>query len=566
MSEAMSNPATEIVLPQTYYLDNFWKLLSSVSTLYEDLLTPSETEFLRDFSALSHEGQCLYVRLLSRQGEVFRRDRVHYDEIPTLDTTCEELTKKNFLRPPEQAGIENLLPKMLRAELDDLCRSLCPKLSFKKLRKHQLITALCEHVEEQDLLHTILSNTDFLFLSRWEATRTFRLLFFGSLSYDLTDFVLQDLGIFRYESYPILRDVRLFSTRQAIDEVLMLSEIRSAVSLLLEASVLDDAIKWAEPVLTHEGSWCETSTRYVESILFRIGRELERKKRHQEALRYLERATVPPARERRARILVVLARYDEAFEICEQMIAAPRDEVEADVARRIQRTIHKKRGESVPKVSRKRRQQLTLSLVKDERNVEWAALVELERRQQKGFHGENALWMSLFGLAFWDIIFAPVRGAFQHPFQRGPLDLHRLSFRTLRETQIDARIERLYEGAGSALILRHAREKWGIANYFVHWEWLSLERLRAVLDVLPPAHLAAICDRLSRDIKRYRRGFPDLFVWTQQAPGYQLYEVKGPGDQLRPEQTSWLDFFDNHDIPAAILKVTWDTNTNLSLF
>lgn len=82
-----------------------------------------------------------------------------------------------------------------------------------------------------------------------------------------------------------------------------------------------------------------------------------------------------------------------------------------------------------------------------------------------------------------------------------------------------------------------------------------------MLEVLPGAHLAAVCDRLSRDVKRYRRGFPDLFLFVPHPkpglPQYQLLEVKGPGDQLRPEQSAWLDFFARSEIPAAIVKVTW---------
>ncbi len=69
--------------------------------------------------------------------------------------------------------------------------------------------------------------------------------------------------------------------------------------------------------------------------------------------------------------------------------------------------------------------------------------------------------------------------------------------------------------------------------------------------------LAHVFDRLSRDLWRYRRGLPDLFVLRREAPGFELYEVKSPGDQLRPEQTAWIDYLNDGGIPASILNVHW---------
>jgi hypothetical protein len=38
-----------------------------------------------------------------------------------------------------------------------------------------------------------------------------------------------------------------------------------------------------------------------------------------------------------------------------------------------------------------------------------------------------------------------------------------------------------------------------------------------------------------------------------------LFEVKGPGDRLRPEQVGWLDYLGAHDLPCAVLAVEWST-------
>jgi hypothetical protein len=51
------------------------------------------------------------------------------------------------------------------------------------------------------------------------------------------------------------------------------------------------------------------------------------------------------------------------------------------------------------------------------RGVEGAALAALRGEGYRGFFAENWLWRALFGLAFWDIVYTPVPGAFLHSFQ-----------------------------------------------------------------------------------------------------------------------------------------------------
>ena len=98
-------------------------------------------------------------------------------------------------------------------------------------------------------------------------------------------------------------------------------------------------------------------------------------------------------------------------------------------------------------------------------------------------------------------------------------------------------------------------EKKDIANRLV-----SLARrvyaadLELALSRLAGKHLAWVFDRLSRDLPRYRRGFPDLFVVSGDEPGFELYEVKAPGDQLRPEQRAWIDHLNEGGLPASILR------------
>ena len=119
---------------EIYYLDSFEELLQTVTSRYDDLLNDRETRFLRDFAALSLGARCLWVRLLSRKGPLFRRDRLGYAEIPHLDLAIEELRTAGFLDNGADRPIEELLDLALKAELargaqDMPCRQMSESAS-----------------------------------------------------------------------------------------------------------------------------------------------------------------------------------------------------------------------------------------------------------------------------------------------------------------------------------------------------------------------------------------------------------------------------------------------------
>ena len=192
-------------------------------------------------------------------------------------------------------------------------------------------------------------------------------------------------------------------------------------------------------------------------------------------------------------------------------------------------------------------------------SVERQALAALADEGMEGFFAENWLWKSLFGLTFWDIVFAPVPGAFQHPFQYGPLDQFEDDFRPRRAALIEERLGWLQNHSDPATpLLERYDAKEGTANPWVSWHPELRRHLVLALEHLKGPQLAAVCDRLSRHPGRYRRGFPDLFVWKRGKSGFMLYEVKGPGDQLRPEQGAWIDYLNKVGIEAAVLRLKWE--------
>ncbi|KAF9129516.1 hypothetical protein BGW39_004075 [Mortierella sp. 14UC] len=82
-------------------------------------------------------------------------------------------------------------------------------------------------------------------------------------------------------------------------------------------------------------------------------------------------------------------------------------------------------------------------------NVEELALSYYGTLGYKGFHSENSLLATLFGLLFWDILFSPQPGVFETLYQTEPLDLRTDAFFLQRQDMI---LDRIAQIAGSTII------------------------------------------------------------------------------------------------------------------
>ena len=91
----------------------------------------------------------------------------------------------------------------------------------------------------------------------------------------------------------------------------------------------------------------------------------------------------------------------------------------------------------------------------------------------------------LFGLLFWDIIFAEVTGAFETPYQTAPLDLLYDCFYRAREELIAPRLQQIQVGKAREILEKHdsANRDKAIMCVGVSWELCSREDLLDIVDV-----------------------------------------------------------------------------------
>lgn len=190
-------------------------------------------------------------------------------------------------------------------------------------------------------------------------------------------------------------------------------------------------------------------------------------------------------------------------------------------------------------------------------SVEFAVRDHLAQPAAPVHYVENTLINSLFGLLCWEPVFAAVPGAFFHPFQRGPADLHAPDFAVRRADAFDACFAQLDSGAYRDTIRRHFATKAGLQSPFVFWGVLTGALLEEALACLPPEHLRLWFTRLLADIRSNRSGLPDLVRFWPDERRYELIEVKGPGDRLQDNQTRWLAYCVAHGMPVRVVDVAW---------
>lgn len=554
-----------IELPTGYHLKNFLTLIRFVRSQYADLLKVEELDYAENFESLSEQAQSLYVRLVLRKGPVFRSDKLRYVDIPNVDLCATELASAGYL---DYTVDENeLLELLTKAELLVWAPDA---VGAKKMKRDELVIFVQSAVELS--FHTMPFST-FRPLGA-DRLLLYRLLFFGNLNQDFSEFVLADMGMLKYENYTISPSSRLFNSRESIDHCWKLYEIGEACEELILHQKFDQLGELANqiPAMSH-------NKEIVNSVLFRrqdrllnyIGRHLERQDFIEDSLYLYGLAQSPPARERRVRILNKQGKEPESLRLCEEIILSAANEEELEFATRFAQKISKKLyGESSVDAEILEFKTQNLELEKPNSNslgVEEAVRLWFEKKGDQCFYVENGLVPSLFGLCFWDIIFIPLQGAFVNPFQRGPLDLFSSSFRLSRDEAISARLQELeLPGEIERRVYSIFAEKKGITNYFVRWELLTSELLDLAITRIPDRDLISMFLRMLFDLRSNCSGFPDLINFPSECGcgspndrNYEMVEVKGPGDKLQLNQKRWIKAFSSNNIPFSLVRVEWLT-------
>jgi hypothetical protein len=552
-----------------YYLENFCTALGWLRQRYGDLLNETERGFLERFQRLPLESSALLVRMLGRRGDLFRTDKLRYEEIGCARAAAAPLVELGWVDGQPLLTVAELGRLLRKGEVQrafgctgssgsgadagaDSRVRLLPRLA----RKAELLMLLeADRLPPRRLLQWWPGAPDVIYrIVVKPLCDRLRLLFFGNFHQDWSEFVLTDLGIFKYEQVARDAATRAFQTRQHIDTFHALFECRQQ----LEESADLAAVFAMLPPPAVDNEWLEGRRRKLQ---FQIAQCYEQQKDLSRALAIYRDCQYAGARLRSVRLLERLGEIEPALQLAALVRAQPADEVEAQQVGRMWPRLQRKAGVKSTRTHRPQGWptfQLVLPVAERPEHLEGATAEALSTDQAPVHYVENGLLNSLFGLLCWQAIFAPVAGAFFHEFQAAPADLHAPEFRSRRASQFAQCFEQLESNAYCDTICRNFQQKHGIQSPFVFWGVMSEALLSTALSCFPKEHLKVCFARILADIRANRCGLPDLVQFWPEERRYRLIEVKGPGDRLQDNQIRWLTFCVAHDIPVSVCHVSWD--------
>jgi hypothetical protein len=548
-----SAPSRRTLQDPFYYLGNFRQALDWLTVRYSDLLAADEREFIRRFIELPTASQALLVRMVMRTADLFRSTKLRYPEIGCPHAAAQPLVTLGWVDDTPLLTVDDMFGLLKKSELAALFPQL-PKSAGD--RKAEWLEALRPQYADPKRFkewHPGAEDECIYALRIGELCDRLRLIYFGNLYQDWSEFVVSELGILAYEKVELSESSRGFQARQDIDDYLAIHRC----SELLErehplADVLGDIASVAP-----ESDWLRSRR---ERLLFRIGQQHERLDDLPSALEVYSACSYPGARLRAVRVLEKMERIEEAHALARQAEQLPEDEAERQQLLRVLPRLHRKL--KLPKIQAVSsapipRLDLVLPWPEEDFSVEFVVRDNLASPEAPVWYVENTLVNSLFGLLCWNAVFLPLPGAFFHPFQQGPADLHSVDFVRRRHAEFAECLAQLESDQYRHTILQRYREKFGIQSPFVFWGMIDEGLLELALACIPASHLRKWFERMLADIKANRSGFPDLIQFWPDEARYRMIEVKGPGDRLQDNQIRYLDYCMANDMPVAVCHVQW---------
>ncbi len=536
-----------ITLPQKYYHQYFTEVLAFVKKYSAHLMGPEEKVFMLDFNKLSMDAQCLFIRLSNRRGPYFRLDKLKYDEISSIEAATKELKFSGFISSEFDLN-ERIFEVFTKAEL----KASYSHLNWSKQTKKDIIIQLNEIQSH----NSILTHFPVIEVIRQEVLEFIKMLYFGKYKKQMTEFVIRDIGYIKLETLDETQFTPWFESRK---------EALAAFELYKLRSLVRNALKETNAIATHGNlvmiPWrkylLSSKTHQIGDPLFLLmGKQLEREEAYTLALQYYQLATKHPARERQIRILNRLGEFAKAKSLAINIMEERWNASEYLFAKDF---LNKKNIRIIRSTSKRLKEatSIEVSFVKDQ-SIEDAALQFYKNLGFNGIHGENYLWKSLYILILWDQIFDQSMGVYHNPIQRGASDLYTKSFYEKRKDSILENL-RSYRSKKSMIksLNEKFEEKFGISNPMIYWNSKIKQHLVQLILNLPFQALKKILIEMSKNLKDNSTGFPDLFIWKDNA--YHLYEIKSTNDHLSSQQLFWLNFMQSLGIKAKIIRVNYKT-------
>ncbi|MFQ3454846.1 exonuclease domain-containing protein [Bradyrhizobium sp. UFLA01-814] len=534
------------VLPTYYYRDHFVEMLQFAERTYGEILTEEHRAFVACFHGLSHDAQCLLIRMVNRRGAIFNRALFRYAEISDIQAATDALMDCGHVRALASQDYSAFVACLTKVALLDGARAAGFGSEVRASWSKQVFVDFFVARIPFAVAVEHCGGESFVALADTRPIEFLLYLYFGKTAENLKNFALRDLGVLRTNRETSF-SARFADAKEAhacfhYSQVLDRIEIRSAE--ICEKAAVD--------ILEGPERTTEYATDLAGRAACQVGQFFERQGDKDLAERLYRFGGSAECRERLVRLLHARGDKSATEDLLRQMIDDPESDDE-----------HLFAGDFYARKFGGRRTGLCTDLLRAGRtitvddthrgNPEAGVAGVLRRQGGQVFFAENTLWLSLFGLLFWDELFES--GQMTSGFDWIPHCLRDRTFRKRFATQIDAKLMALGSGGGLPIVLRTVAARWGRLNGIFSWDHVQMAALRVLFEGTSASGLAEILRTMCDDFRGMRDGFPDLMHVRDGKVTF--VEVKAEGDAIRRNQLTRLRQLAHAGIPTEIGRVDY---------
>lgn len=542
------------VLPPKYYLSHFNEFIEFLETHYGPVLEEAHRRFISDFRALSEDARCSYVRMVNRTGRVFARDGFHkYAEIENQEGTLDELIEAGFadsVRSGHAADLIDFLNKatlkgwLSRAEIKT--GASVPRSKLAELALENLSILDIDQLEDLDRLVVQERTAEIEYLL---------FLYFGRIQKSLTLYALRDLGIRQAKTVTTAFKPRFTTIEDARADYFFARRMEEDLTSLDEAGLraLFDETESFDRIPV-------SAQRLKDALQLEIGEEALERGDLELGEKALLTSWHVSARERLARFFFAQDRKDECASLLEKIAADPRTDEELLFAEDfLERKFKKKRIGYLTEILKTARE-ITLpdSFLK---RPEVGVGEYIKARGGEAEFTENYLWLSLFGLLFWEELFETEHAAIHNEFERGPSDLVGPGFYERNAAALEKKLA-LFENREELKrrLSQTIETRQGRLNDVFQWHPSLPESLSRFVGLTEEQDVAKILRAMTQKFEATHSGFPDLMVVENET--VRFIEVKAEGDSLRANQLAKLRLLKESGFEVEVLRVKWEADPN----
>jgi len=540
-------------LPEKYYLDHFNEFVDFIIQQCTHLLDDKHQKFVKSYQQLGHDTQCMFVRVVNRQGCFITLNKMTYQEINDCPSQLLALERGNILVKLSSDNIKAWLQQLTKIQLLEILEQYAVSGVKKSASKQVLLDQVIYSCTNTQCLSSDLAQ-QFL-VKNFESRLAYLLfLFFGDTSSGLDKFSMRDLGVLktrknspkptaRFDNLEQAQSVFYYSHKLGKINCNDLDIQKYAVSNL-------STLKHPEPAIN-----CAQSKQLKDEFFYLLGKQLL-PEYPLLALEYLCASTHHKAQEKWLRELYKLGEKDRVKTELENIIDNSLDDTLLLFAEDFyERKFHQVK---VSKLTQKLRND-SYKLVIDEIHkdqVEKGVKYYYQNLGATALRTENRLFNALFGLTFWQELFNQQVDSIATEFDRRPKVVRENTIYEMLAEAIEQRLLMFAKPQNTiAYLTKIAAQYYGQPNGMFRWNTQIIQIISIFLNAAPSESVVAHLRAMAQNYHGLNDGYPDLMIIENGQLRFE--EVKAPGDSIRPNQYVSMNALQYAGFDVRICRVKW---------